>query len=75
MTLNELLQAAHDAGISGSDTQLEHFATLISLVEREKCARICETAEVPLDISVWMGTKKDLTAATALGLAAIIRAQ
>jgi hypothetical protein len=28
-----------------------------------------ETAEIPIDIDVWMGTKKALTAATAIGLA------
>ena len=35
---------------------------------------MCETAEVPIDIDVWMGTKKALTAATAIGLADAIRA-
>lgn len=41
--------------------------------EREACAKLCETAEVPIDIDVWMGTKKALTAATAIGLATEIR--
>jgi hypothetical protein len=41
--------------------------------EREACAKLCETAEVPIDIDVWMGTKKALTAATAIGLATAIR--
>lgn len=41
--------------------------------EREACAKLCETAEVPIDIDAWMGTKKSLTAATAIGLATAIR--
>lgn len=41
--------------------------------EREACAKLCETAEVPIDIDVWMGTKKALTAATAIGLSTAIR--
>ena len=40
----------------------------------ERAAKVCETAEVPIDIDVWMGTKKALTAATAIGLADAIRA-
>jgi hypothetical protein len=40
----------------------------------ERSAKVCETAEVPIDIDVWMGTKKTLTAATAIGLADAIRA-
>ncbi len=39
----------------------------------ERAAKVCETAEVPIDIDVWMGTKKALTAATAIGLATAIR--
>ena len=40
----------------------------------DRAAMVCETAEVPIDIDVWMGTKKALTAATAIGLADAIRA-
>ena len=40
----------------------------------ERAAKVCETAEVPIDIDVWMGTKKALTAATAIRLAGAIRA-
>ena len=43
--------------------------------EREANASLCETTEIPIDIDVWMGTKKALTAATAIGLAAAIRAR
>jgi len=43
--------------------------------EREACAKVCETAEVPIDISIWQGTKKSLSAATAMGLANAIRAR
>lgn len=42
--------------------------------ERERCAKVVETAEVPIDIDIWCGTKKALTAATAIGLATKIRA-
>lgn len=41
--------------------------------EREACAKLCETAEVSINIAVWMGAKKALTAATAVGLATDIR--
>ena len=44
-------------------------------VEREACAKVCETAEVPIDIGIWQGTKKSLSAATAMGLANAIRAR
>ena len=40
----------------------------------ERAAKVCETAEVPIAIDMWMGTKKTLTAATAIGLADAIRA-
>ncbi|MTD32599.1 hypothetical protein [Paludibacterium denitrificans] len=43
--------------------------------EREACARLCETAEIPINIDVWMRTKKELSEATAIGLAAAIRAR
>lgn len=43
--------------------------------EREAAAKVCETAEVPIDIEIWMGTKGSLSAATAKGLAAAIRAR
>jgi hypothetical protein len=47
---------------------------LLSSIAFERSAKVCETAEVPIDIDVWMGTKKTLTAATAIGLADAIRA-
>ena len=53
------------------------LAALVEKVERrtiERCALHCAIAEVPIDIDVWMGTKKALTAATAIGLATAIRA-
>ena len=44
--------------------------------EREACAKVCEEAEIPFDIDVWMNsTKKEMTAATANALAAAIRAR
>ena len=44
--------------------------------EREACAKLCEEAEIPFDIDVWLrSTKKEMTAATALALAAAIRAR
>jgi hypothetical protein len=54
---------------------VQRFAELVRADEREACAEVCETAEVPIDIDVWQGTKKALSAATALGLAAAIRAR
>ena len=61
--------------LSGRSAKLEAFAELVRADEREACAKVCETAEVPIDIDVWQGTKKALSAATALGLAAAIRAR
>lgn len=52
---------------------LEHAIADAVTAEREACAKVCETAEVAIDIDVWMGTKKALTAATAIGLATEIR--
>lgn len=43
--------------------------------EREACAKVAESAEIPIAIDVWMGTKKSLTAATAIGIADAIRAR
>lgn len=40
----------------------------------EAAAKVCATAEIPIDIDVWLGTKKELSAATANGLSVIIRA-
>ena len=40
----------------------------------ERAAKVCETAEVPIAIDMWMGTKKTLTVATAIRLAGAIRA-
>ena len=61
-------------GLTGVTAQwLHEFAHEVAAKEREACAKLCETAEVPIDIDVWMGTKKALTAATAIGLATAIR--
>ena len=46
------------------------------LAEREACAKVCEQSEIPIPIDVWHGsTKKEMTAYTALALAAAIRAR
>ena len=61
-------------GWTGVTAQWLHdFAHAVAAKEREACAKLCETAEVPIDIDVWMGTKKSLTAATAIGLSTVIR--
>lgn len=39
----------------------------------EAAAVKCETADVPIGIEVWAGSKKAISAATATGLAGIIR--
>ena len=54
---------------------LKAFEALVRADEREACAKVCETAEVPIDISIWQETKKSLSAATAMGLANAIRAR
>lgn len=42
---------------------------------KERCAKVCETAEIPFDISVWHeSTKKEMTAHTTNALASAIRA-
>lgn len=72
------IEMAKEAGLVGGPVYargLEAFAELVRADEREACAKVCETAEVPIDIDVWQGTKKALSAATALGLAAAIRAR
>jgi hypothetical protein len=53
---------------------LEAFYRAAQAEAFEQAAVVCETAEIPIDIDVWMGTKKALTAATAIGLAKAIRA-
>lgn len=76
------MAAAFEAhtGQSWSDQDSRRYAAMwaaawkaATLYEREACANVCETAEVPIDIDVWMGTKKSLTAAIAIGLATEIR--
>jgi hypothetical protein len=62
------------------DYWLERFAALVEAAaradEREACARVCEQSEIPIPIDVWHGsTKKEMTAHTALALAAAIRAR
>lgn len=76
----EILTLAKQAGMAGLATtvvceiaELERFAELVAASEREACAKLCETEEVPIDIDVWMGTKKAITAATAIGLSTQIR--
>lgn len=41
--------------------------------EREACARVCESASMPIDLSVWRGTRKELTAFFAKGVATLVR--
>ena len=56
--------------------RLEKFAALVAAQEREACAKVCEQSEIPMPIDVWHGsTKKEMTAYTALALAAAIRAR
>ena len=61
--------------IQPSTAALNDYVAEAVKAEREACAKVCETVEVPIDIDVWMGTKKALTAATAIGLASAIRAR
>lgn len=88
LSKQEIIELAIDSGftiskiddqISGFEVDLFYFARAIFRkgvnYEREACAKVCETAEVPIDIEIWMGTKKSLSAATATGLAAVIRAR
>lgn len=88
ITQQEIIEMAIDAGftvskfdgqIGGFDVDLFELARAIYNCgvrdEREAAAKVCETAEVPIDIEIWMGTKKSLSAATAAGLAAAIRAR
>ena len=88
LSKQEIIELAIDSGftisklddqVSGFEVDLFDFARVIFQRgvndEREACATVCETAEVPMDIEIWMGTKKSLSAATATGLAAAIRAR
>jgi len=68
-------QAPGIDGVVGNWEDLEAFANLVAAHEREECALLCETAEIPIDIGIWKGTKKSLSAATAMGLANAIRAR
>ena len=59
---------------------LKRFAAIVSAhaqaEEREACAKVCEETELPFDIDLWRNsTKKEMTAHTAHGLAAAIRAR
>ena len=82
MTNEEILEAAKEAGSVKLDPLglgglcvewLERFAAIIERKTIERCAVVCESAEVPIDIAIWTGTKKALTAATANGIAVAIR--
>lgn len=70
-TLQQVQQQMQRAGVIATKDAYQRGVA----AEREACAKVCETAEVPIDIDVWMGTKKALTAATAIGLASAIRAR
>ena len=72
MKYKELIEA-HGLTLHGD---IEHFAELVAAQEREECAKVCEQSEIPMPIDVWHGsTKKEMTAYTALALAAAIRAR
>lgn len=60
--------------LPADDTALRQVIANAQEEMRERCASLCETAEIPIDIAVWCGTKKELSAATANGLASAIRA-
>jgi len=68
-------QAPGIDGVVANWIDIEAFANLVAAHEREECAKLCETAEIPIDIGIWKGTKKSLSAATAMGLANAIRAR
>lgn len=59
-----------------ADVEALVLAKLIAVQKEayERAAKVCETAEVPIAIDMWMGTKKTLTVATAIRLAGAIRA-
>jgi hypothetical protein len=44
-------QAQHDAIKAGEDFTRYRFAALVAAVEREACAKVCETTDEPLDPS------------------------
>jgi hypothetical protein len=69
------IRAANEQGWNGVENSKILSVFLGSLVHdtAERCARICETAEVLLPIEVWQGSKKKLTVALADKLAAMIR--
>jgi hypothetical protein len=75
-----IIELAKQAGFQDADWNyikaLAKFADLIAAHEREACAKVCEQSEIPMPIDVWHGsTKKEMTAYTALALAAAIRAR
>ena len=75
-----IIELAKQAGFQDADWNyikgLEKFANLVAAQEREACAKVCEQSEIPMPIDVWHGsTKKEMTAYTALALAAAIRAR
>ena len=54
--------------------RLEAFAALVRAEALEEAAKVCETKEIPFDIELWCNsTKKEMTAYTAIALAAAIR--
>ncbi len=60
--------------LTGNDA-IRAFAAIIRADMKERCAKVCETAEIPFDISVWHeSTKKEMTAHTTNALASAIRA-
>lgn len=76
MALEEGIHQGDDGGLQADRPQaLENFAQRVAAAEREACAVLCETAELPLDMDVWTGTRKELSAATSRGLASLIRAR
>ena len=79
-----IIELAKQAGFQDADWNyikaLAKFAALVEAAartdEREACAKVCEQSEIPIPIDVWHGsTKKEMTAYTALALAAAIRAR
>jgi hypothetical protein len=71
-----LLERERAAQQPAEPVDVRRSVELAVLAEREACAALCESAELAWDISVWMGaTKKEMTAKTAEGLAAAIRAR
>lgn len=57
--------------------EAEEIAALVSIVRAEaleEAAKVCESKEIPFDIDLWRNsTKREMTAHTAIALAAAIR--